>query len=104
MPDTFTTAHRDQIIGLAAADRLPAVYPFRFMALEGGLLSYGADETEEYRDTATYVDRILRGTKASELPVQLPTKLQLVINLKTAKALDIKIPQTLLASADEVID
>jgi putative tryptophan/tyrosine transport system substrate-binding protein len=104
MPDTFTTYYRDQIIALAAANRLPAIYPFRFMALDGGLVSYGADETEGYRDTATYIDRILRGEKPSDLPVQVPTKLQLVINMKTAKTLGIKVPQTLLATADELIE
>jgi putative tryptophan/tyrosine transport system substrate-binding protein len=104
MPDTFTTRYRNQIIALAAANSLPAIYPFRFMALDGGLLSYGADETEGYRNTATYIDRILQGEKPGDLPVQLPTKLQLVINMKTAKTLGIKIPQTLLATADEVIE
>jgi putative tryptophan/tyrosine transport system substrate-binding protein len=104
MPDTFTTRYRDQIIALAASNSLPAIYPFRFMALDGGLLSYGADETEGYRNTATYIDRILRGEKPSDLPVQLPTKLQLVINMKTANALGIKVPQTLLATADELIE
>jgi putative tryptophan/tyrosine transport system substrate-binding protein len=104
MPDTFTTRHRDLIIALAAVHRLPAIYPFRFMAVSGGLLSYGADETEGYRNTASYVDRILRGEKASELPVQLPAKLQLVINFKTAKALGIEMPTTLIARADEVIE
>jgi len=103
MPDTFTTRYRNQIIALAEANSLPAIYPFRFMALDGGLLSYGADETEGYRNTATYIDRILRGEKPGDLPVQLPTKLQLVINMKAAKTLGIKIPQTLLATADEVI-
>jgi putative tryptophan/tyrosine transport system substrate-binding protein len=104
MPDTFTTRYRNQIIALAAANSLPAIYPFRFMALDGGLLSYGADETEGYRNTATYVDRILRGEKPSDLPVQLPTQLQLVINVKTAKTLGLTIPQALLVAADEVIE
>src|SRR5262249_30645565 len=104
MPDTFTTRYRDAIISLAAAHRLPAIYPFRFMALSGGLLSYGADETEGYRSTATYIGRGLRGEKPADLPVQLPTKLQLVVNLKTANALGLEIPQTLLTRADEVIE
>lgn len=104
MPDTFTTGNRVQIITLAAQNGLPAIYPFKFMATDGGLLSYGADETEGYRNTATYVDRILRGQRPNDLPVQLPTKLQLVINLKTAKALGLSIPQGLLTSADEVIE
>lgn len=104
MPDTFTTGNRVQIITLAAQNGLPAIYPFKFMATDGGLLSYGADETEGYRNTATYVDRILRGQRPNDPPVQLPTKLQLVINLKTAKALGLSIPQGLLTSADEVIE
>jgi putative tryptophan/tyrosine transport system substrate-binding protein len=103
MPDTFTTRYRDQIIALAAANKLPAIYPFGFMAESGGLLSYGADETEGYRNAAIYVDRILRGQKPSDLPVQLPTKLEMIINLQTAKALGLTIPQTLLVTADEVI-
>jgi putative ABC transport system substrate-binding protein len=104
MPETFTTQHRDAIIALAAAHRLPAVYPFRFFATGGGLLSYGANETDGYRNTASYIDRILRGEKPGDLPVQMPTKLELVINVRTAKALGITIPQTLLLSADEMIE
>jgi putative tryptophan/tyrosine transport system substrate-binding protein len=104
MPDTFTGIHRDQIVSLAARYRLPAVYPFRWFADIGGLLSYGIDSDDMFRRAASYVDRILRGTKPAELPVQAPTQYQLVINLKTAKALGFTIPQTLLVAADEVIE
>jgi putative ABC transport system substrate-binding protein len=92
------------IIDLAAHDRLPAIYPFRFHAKGGGLVSYGIDQVDQWRRAATYVDRILRGTNAKDLPVQAPTKYELVINLKTAKALGLEIPPTLLARADEVIE
>jgi putative ABC transport system substrate-binding protein len=104
MPDTFTTAHRAEITALAARYRLPAVYPFRFFAEFGGLLSYGTNLVYDFRRTATYADRILKGAKASELPVQAPVKFELVINLKTAKALGITVPPSLLARADEVIE
>ena len=104
MPDTFTTAHRAEITALAARHRLPAVYPFRFFAELGGLLSYGTDLVDDFRRTATYADRILKGAKPSELPVQAPVKFELVINLKTAKALGLDVPPTLLARADEVIE
>jgi len=83
---------------------LPAIYPFRFFTDDGGLASYGASEVDVFRRAASYVDRILRGEKAGDLPVQHPTKFELVINLKTAKALGIEIPPTLLVIADEVID
>src|SRR5262249_4986965 len=92
------------IVDLAAHDRLPAIYPFRFHAKDGGLLSYGNDQVDQWRRAATYVDRILRGTNAKDLPVQEPTKYELVINLKTAKALGLEVPATLLARADEVIE
>ncbi len=95
---------RKLIIALAAQHRLPAVYPYRFYTADGGLISYGPDVLEQFRLGAGYVDRILKGEKPAELPVQAPTKLQLVINLKTAKALGLTIPQTLLARADEVIE
>jgi hypothetical protein len=92
------------IIDLAAHDRLPAIYPFRFHAKDGGLVSYGIDQVDQWRSAATYVDRILRGTNAKDLPVQQPTKYELVINLKTAKALGLEVSPTLLARADEVIE
>jgi putative tryptophan/tyrosine transport system substrate-binding protein len=101
---TLTTRHRDLIIGLAARFRLPAVYPFRLFVSDGGLISYGADANEPHRRAAGYIDRILKGEKPGDLPVQAPTKYQLVINLKTAKALDLAVSPSLLARADEVID
>jgi putative ABC transport system substrate-binding protein len=104
MPDSFTDAHRVEITSLAARYRLPAVYPFRFFAEVGGLLSHGVDRTDNFRRAATYVDRILKGEKPADLPVQTPTKYELVINMKTAKALGLTVPQTLLARADEVIE
>ena len=104
MPDSFTIAYRAEIISLADRYRLPAVYPFRFFAEVGGLLSYGVDLVDNYRRVAAYVDRILKGENPSELPVQAPVKFELVINLKTAKALGLTIPDKLLALADEVIE
>jgi putative ABC transport system substrate-binding protein len=97
-------ANRDLIIMLAARHRLPAVYPFRYFVTSGGLISYGPDTTEQYRRAASYVDRILKGQKAADLPVQAPTKYELAINLKTAKALDLTVPPSLLARADQVIE
>jgi putative tryptophan/tyrosine transport system substrate-binding protein len=104
MPDSFTDAHRVEITSLAARYRLPAVYPFRFFAEVGGLLSHGVDRTDNFRRAAAYVDRILKGEKPAELPVQAPTKYETVINLKTAKTLGLQIPDKLLALADEVIE
>ena len=96
--------HRNLIIRLAAVHRLPAIYPFRFFVTSGGLLAYGPDRLDPWRRAASYVDRILRGEKPADLPVQAPTKYELTINLKTAKALGLTIPQSLLAAADEVIE
>ena len=103
LPDLFTYAHRAPLMSAAARNNVPAVYWQSAFAREGGLLSYGVDRVDLYRRAATYVDRILRGAKPAELPVQLPTKFELVINLKTARALGLTIPETLLATADEVI-
>ncbi len=103
-PDVFIVAHRAAIIDLVTRHRLPAVYAFRNMAVEGGLMSYGVDIADLYRRSAAYVDLILRGAPAAELPIQAPTKFELVLNLKTARALGIDIPPTLLARADEVIE
>ena len=102
--DPAAIVHREGIIALAARHRLPAVYPYRFFVISGGLISYGLDNIEQYRLAAGYVDRILKGEKPGDLPVQAPTKYELAINLKTAKALGLEVPPTLLARADEVIE
>jgi putative ABC transport system substrate-binding protein len=103
-PDGFTIANRRLIIELSARYRVPAVYTYPQDAAEGGLVSYGVDPADQYRGAASYVDRILRGEKPVNLPVQQPTKIELVINLKTAKALGLTIPERLLATADQVIE
>jgi putative ABC transport system substrate-binding protein len=104
MPDTFTDVHRAEITSLAARSGLPAVYPRRIFTELGGLLSYGIDQLDLYRRAATYADRILKGAKPSELPVQAPVKFELVINVKTAKALGLDVPPLLQQRADEVIE
>jgi ABC-type uncharacterized transport system substrate-binding protein len=101
---TLGTLNRELIITLAAQHRLPAVYPQRYYVTGGGLISYGADTTDPYRRAAGHVDRILKGENPADLPVQAPTKYELVVNLKTAKALELTVPDTLLAAADEVIE
>jgi putative ABC transport system substrate-binding protein len=102
--DIFNTVHRALIIALAARYKLPAVYAFRFFATDGGLTSYGVDLAEQYRQAAVYVDRILKGAKPADLPVQAPTKYELVVNLKTAKALGLAVPPSIRLRADEVIE
>jgi putative ABC transport system substrate-binding protein len=104
LPEPVTRTNRTLIIELAARYHLPAIYPFRFFTASGGLIAYGVDQYELYRRAASYVDRILRGAKTAELPVEQPTKFDLAINLKTAKALGLEIPPQLLTRADEVIE
>ena len=104
LPENLVMRNRDLIVGMAARHRLPAVYSDRFNIKDGGLLSYGADTDDLYRRAASYVDRILRGEKPSDLPVQQPTKFELVVNLKTAKAMGLTIPESFLLRADEVIE
>jgi ABC-type uncharacterized transport system substrate-binding protein len=101
---TLTTRHRDVIIGLAARLRLPAVYPYRLFVNDGGLISYGPDFVDQYRQAAGYIDRILKGEKPAEMPVQAPTKYEIVINLKTAKALGLTVAETFLQRADVIIE
>jgi putative tryptophan/tyrosine transport system substrate-binding protein len=103
-PAASVSVHRDLIVTLAARHKLPAVYPYRFMVAGGGLISYSPDQVDEFRRAAVYVDRILKGEKAADMPVQAPTKYELAINLKTAKALGLTVPPSLLASADQVIE
>jgi putative ABC transport system substrate-binding protein len=104
LPDVTPVVHRDLIIALAVRNRLPAVYPFGFFARNGGLMSYGVDGDDRFRQSAYFIDHIFRGAKPADLPVQQPTKFEVVINLKTAKALRLNVPTTLLAQADEVIE
>src|SRR5262249_9023045 len=104
LPSIFVTTHRSSIVALAARYRFPAIYPFRFFVADGGLLAYGVDVNDQFWRVAVYADRILKGAKPADLPVQGPTKFELVINVKTAKALGVTVPDTLLALADEVIE
>jgi len=104
VPDSFTITHRDLVITLAARYRLPAVYSWRFFVTAGGLMSYGIDIVDSFKQAAPYVDRILRGARPADLPVQAPTKYETVVNLKTAKALGLEVPPSLLVRADEVIE
>jgi len=104
LPDQTTTIRRDLIIALAARNHLPAVYPYRVFVESGGLVAYTAQGLDSYRLAATYIDRILRGTKPADLPVQAPTKYETILNLKTAKSLGIEVPPSLLVQADEVIE
>ena len=104
MPDAFNTVHRQLIILLTARHSLPAIYPYRYQAVEGGLLSYGVDTVDLMRRAAPYVDRILKGEKPADLPVQAPVKFELVVNLRAARVIGLTIPPTLLARADEVIE
>jgi putative tryptophan/tyrosine transport system substrate-binding protein len=104
LPNAFTAAYREQIVALAALHHLPAVYPLRYYATSGGLVSYGFDNIELYRRAASYVDRILKGAKPSDLPIQQPIKFELVVNLKAAKSLGLTLPESFLVRADEVIE
>jgi putative ABC transport system substrate-binding protein len=104
LPNSVTQHYRELTIALAARYRLAAIYPYRFYAESGGLMSYGFDVPDMYRRSATYVDRILRGESPGDLPVQAPTKFELIINLKTAKALGLTVPSSIFAAADEVIE
>jgi putative ABC transport system substrate-binding protein len=104
VPDAFTAARRDLIVTATASHHLPLITPFRYFTTAGGLASYGVNAAGEHRRAAVYIDRILRGERPANLPVQAPTKIELVINLKTAKALGLEVPPTLLARADEVIE
>jgi putative ABC transport system substrate-binding protein len=103
-PSPLTTVHRELIIRLASRHKLPTVYPYRFFSADGGLLSYGPDIIDQWLRAASYVDRILKGEKPGEMPVLAPTKYELAINLKTAKALGLSLPHSLLTRADEVIE
>jgi putative ABC transport system substrate-binding protein len=104
LPDGFLIANRDRLIALAAEHRLPAVYAWRYFVTDGGLMSYGINVVDLFQQSASYVDRILRGAKAADLPVQVPTKYETIVNLKTAKMLGLSVPPGLLVAADEVIE
>jgi putative ABC transport system substrate-binding protein len=104
MPDAFTDVHRAPIILAAARNNVPAVYHLSAFARDGGLISYGADRVDSFRRAANYVDRILRGAKPADLPIQFPTKFEMVVNLKAAKSLGLMVPQSILLTADEVIE
>jgi putative tryptophan/tyrosine transport system substrate-binding protein len=104
LPDAFLFGHRNRIIQLVDQHKMPAVYAYRMCVADGGLLAYGIDRVELFRVAASYIDRVLKGEKPADLPVQHPTKFELVINVKTAKALGLTVPETLLARADEVIE
>jgi putative ABC transport system substrate-binding protein len=104
LPNPINTANRGLIITLMARHRLPAAYPYSFFVRDGGLVSYGIDPAVQWRQAASYVDRILKGTKPADLPVQQPTKFDLAVNIKTAKALGLTIPESFLLRADEVIE
>lgn len=104
LPDSYLFSYREKLVAVTAQHRMPAIYPIRPFASEGGLIAYGIDRVDLYRRAGAYIDRILKGAKPAELPVQQPIKFELAINLKTAKALDLTIPQSLLLSADEVIE
>jgi putative ABC transport system substrate-binding protein len=103
-PNPVTITNHDLIVKLAARVRLPAIYPFDFYASEGGLVSYGPDQIHMFKRAASYVDRIFKGARVAELPIQMPTKFELAINVKTAKTLGLTVPQTLLVAADKVIE
>jgi putative tryptophan/tyrosine transport system substrate-binding protein len=104
MPDSFPGRHRDLIVALVKHHRVPTIYPWRYMTAAGGLISYGVDPVDAFRKAPAYVDRILKGEKPEDLPVQQPTKFELIVNLKTAKELGLEVPSALLARADEVIE
>jgi putative tryptophan/tyrosine transport system substrate-binding protein len=104
LPDPVAAVYRERIVALAARHRLPAVYPLRFFVASGGLISYGINNYEQWRQAASYLDRLLKGSRPSDLPIQLPTRFELIVNLKAAKALGLTIPESFLARADEVIE
>jgi putative ABC transport system substrate-binding protein len=104
LPSPVTTDNQALIVQLAAKYKLPAIYPYRDLAQGGGLISYGPNLSDDYRSAASYVDRILRGEKLANLPVQAPTRFEIILDLRTARALGLTVPQSLLATADEIIE